>query len=84
MAQITALYLATVNLLGAGLGPLYIGTLTDHVFHDEKLLKYSLSVTAATVLPLAMLMLKLAMREYVRHLDAAQDQQLGKPKMRDG
>jgi MFS family permease len=68
-AQITALYLATVNLLGAGVGPLYIGMLTDHVFGDEKLLKYSLSLTALTVLPTAMLMLKLARREYLRHLD---------------
>ena len=83
-AQITALYLATVNLLGAGLGPLYIGTLTDHVFHDEKLLKHSLTMTAVTVLPLAMLMLRLAMREYVRHLDAPPEPPLGKRKMRNG
>jgi MFS family permease len=71
-AQVTALYLATINLLGAGLGPLYIGALTDHAFHQERLLKYSLSLTAVTVLPLAMLMLKLAMREYMRHLDGQQ------------
>jgi MFS family permease len=70
-AQITALYLCTVNLIGAGLGPLYVGMLTDHVFHNEQLLKYSLSLTAATVLPAALLMLWLAMREYVRHLEGA-------------
>jgi MFS family permease len=66
-AQITALYLAAVNLLGAGIGPLYIGTLTDHVFHDDRLLKHSLSLAAATMLPLGMLLLWIAMRQLRAH-----------------
>jgi hypothetical protein len=71
-AQVTAIYLAVINLLGAGVGPLYIGLLTDHVFRDEQLLKHSLSITALTVLPLAMLLLRAASRGYLKHLDGGE------------
>jgi hypothetical protein len=48
---------------------LYIGMLTDHVFHSERLLKHSLSLAAATMLPVAMLLLWAAMRQLRRQGD---------------
>jgi len=42
-AQVSAMYLFLVNLLGLGLGPTVIALLTDYIFGDEALLKYSLA-----------------------------------------
>lgn len=51
-AQVTALNGLLVNLIGAGLGPLAVGVVTDAVFHDEAKLAASLSLTAAVFGPL--------------------------------
>jgi MFS family permease len=65
-AQLTAFYLLVINLLGFGLGPALIGALTDHLFHDEKSLRYSMALTAGLALPLAALLLYRAMGTYGR------------------
>ena len=44
--RVTALYLFIANVLGTGLGPTVIATLTDVVFHDESKLRYSLVLAA--------------------------------------
>ena len=44
--RVTALYLFIANVLGTGLGPTAIATLTDVVFHDEAKLRYSLVLAA--------------------------------------
>jgi MFS family permease len=67
-AQITAIYLLCVNLFGFGLGPWFIGTLTDRVFENELLLRYSVATTAALALPLALIFLRRSMTEYQRHV----------------
>lgn len=56
-AQVAALYTLCVNLLGQGLGPLFIGNLTDYLFHDPAHLPEALSITAAIFSPLAVLFL---------------------------
>ena len=43
--QLTALYLFTINLLGFGVGPAFIGFVTDNVFKDEKMVGYSISLS---------------------------------------
>ncbi len=45
--RVSALYLFIANVLGTGLGPTVIATLTDVVFHDEAKLRYSLALAAA-------------------------------------
>ncbi len=47
--RVSALYLFILNVLGTGLGPTLIATLTDVVFHDEAKLRYSLALSAALV-----------------------------------
>ncbi len=63
-AQITALYLLTINLLGFGLGPAVIGGITDHVFGDESQLRYSMALTAAVAIPVAAALLWRSMHAY--------------------
>ncbi len=43
-AQVSAIYLFTVNMIGLGLGPWLIGWMTDSVFGDPQDLKYSLAI----------------------------------------
>ena len=40
--QLTALYTSILNLLGAGLGPVAVGVLTDYVLGDPKAIKLSM------------------------------------------
>jgi MFS family permease len=68
-AQITALYLLAVNLLGFGLGPALIGAITDHVYGDERLIGQSMATAAAIAMPLALLLLWRGMRSYVSTVD---------------
>ncbi|MFN3233533.1 MAG: spinster family MFS transporter [Alphaproteobacteria bacterium] len=43
-AQVSAIYLFTVNMIGLGLGPWLIGWMTDNVFGDPQDLRYSLAI----------------------------------------
>jgi MFS family permease len=43
-AQVSALYLFVINLIGLGIGPALIPFINDHLFHDPKMIRYSLSV----------------------------------------
>ncbi len=56
-AQVAALYALCINLLGQGLGPLFIGSLTDFLFHDPGCLPQALALTACVFSPLAVLFL---------------------------
>lgn len=53
-AQVTALNGLCVNLIGAGLGPLGVGLLTDHLFRDPASLPLSLALSAAVAGPLTL------------------------------
>ena len=63
-AQFTALYLFIFNLVGFGLGPLLIASLTDHFFHDELMLRYSMSLTGACMIPPAILVFWYGLEPY--------------------
>lgn len=43
-AQVAAIYLFTINILGLGVGPVLIAVFTDFVFGDEAALRYSLAI----------------------------------------
>jgi len=68
-AQITALYLLTINLIGFGVGPTLVGALTDHVFGDEASVGMSMSAAAVMTMPAALLLLWLGMHSYRRTLE---------------
>lgn len=58
-----------VNLIGLGLGPTAIALVTDYVFGDEQMLRYSLAIVPAFVLLLGAGCGALALRPYIRSLD---------------
>ncbi len=47
--QVTALFLFVFNVVGFGVGPSFVAGLTDYVFHDEAMLRYSLALTGAVM-----------------------------------
>jgi MFS family permease len=69
-AQISAVYLLATTLIGQGGGPTLVAAISDYGFHDEQSLRYSLSIVAATTVPLAALCLWSAARSFRgAHLD---------------
>jgi len=68
-AQATALYLFMINLIGIGLGPTVVATLTEDVFHDTKAVHLSLLIVGATSFALAAILLGIGLEPYRRSLD---------------
>ena len=67
--RITALVSIPLALIGS-LGPMSVGLLTDHVFRDEAKLGWSLAVVMATMLPLAIICLRLSLPALRRAVEA--------------
>lgn len=63
-AQMSALYLFTISVVGAGFGPLFVALITDYVFTDETMLRYAMAVTTAVLGPIGLLLTWMAMRPY--------------------
>ncbi|MDX1581949.1 MAG: MFS transporter, partial [Alphaproteobacteria bacterium] len=74
-AQMSAMYLFTVNLIGLGLGPTVIGWITDDVFGDPMLVRYSLVVTGAATGLWAIAVLSSGLKPYRRAVEAAKEWQ---------
>ena len=68
--QVTALYVTMTTLVGLGVGPLVVGLMTDHVFHDPAQIRYSLSIVVGVAAPLMFVLLLAALGPY-RALRAA-------------
>lgn len=47
--QVVAIYLVLTNVIGMGLGPLFVAVLTDRVFANEAMVRASVSATLALV-----------------------------------
>lgn len=70
--QASAIYLFIVNLIGLGLGPTGVALLTDYVFKDDYMLRYSLAIasTAAGLSSIVLLSLGLKhFRNSIAHRD---------------
>lgn len=82
-AQIAALYMLGVNLIGAGLGPTAIALATDHIFHDPAALYKSLALVSAVFSPLALVFIAMALKSHpaaIARLDAAEAAEIaGRP-----
>jgi MFS family permease len=70
--QATALYLLIVTLIGLGIGPTAIALLTDHVFHSDAAVRYSILVVTVFASVLAWVFLAIGRRTYLVTLDRAQ------------
>lgn len=51
--MVSALYLFTINLIGLGLGPTAVALVTDFVFGDEQMVRYSLAIVVPAAFFLA-------------------------------
>jgi MFS family permease len=65
-AQIGALFVTAMTLLGLGLGPTVIGLLTDRVFGDDAAVRYSLLVVTVVGLGAAASVLAAGLASYRR------------------
>jgi MFS family permease len=63
-AQVNAVYMFTLSVIGTGLGPTAMALLTDNLFHAESGLRYSMVTAAAIATPLVLLGMWLAMKPY--------------------
>ena len=63
-AQLAALYMLVINVVGLGLGPLAVGLMTDYIFQAEDQIRYSLAFVNAFCAPAAFLFLMLAFEPY--------------------
>jgi len=63
-AQVTAIYVTITTLVGLGVGPFVVGTMTDRVFRDPAQIRYSLAVVIAVAAPLMFALLMLACAPY--------------------
>jgi MFS family permease len=69
-AQVSALYITMTTLVGLGIGPLIIGLMTDHLFHNPADIRYSLAIVVGVAAPTLVVFLLSACRPY-RALRAA-------------
>jgi MFS family permease len=66
-AQVTAVMMFTISVLGSGLGPTIIAVVTDYFFRDESQLRYAMAWSAAIATPILLVCAIIGMRAY-RHL----------------
>lgn len=62
-AQLTALYLLAVALLGTGFGPLAVALCTQYIFADDLAVGHSIALVSGTLLPLGVLCLWAGIRK---------------------
>ena len=62
--QLTAVYFFVQSLIGLGVGPTMVGFLTDHLFRNQQMLRYSLTITGTTAQLLAACLFLMALRPY--------------------
>ena len=63
-AQATSIYLFVINIVGMGLGPTVVALITEHVFHDEKALNYSLLIVGVGSYLVAIVLLGISLKSY--------------------
>jgi MFS family permease len=70
-AQVAAIYVLVMGLIGLLLGPTSVALLTDYVFRDPLKVGYSISIVAAVTGPLSVLLLFLARRPYRQAIETS-------------
>lgn len=67
--QASALYLFVITIIGLGIGPTAVALITDKVFGDESMLRYSLLIVSLIASGLALALLMAALKPYRESLD---------------
>ncbi len=65
-AQVSAVKLFSTNVVAFALGPLIVALFTDYLFSDPQQLKYSMSLAAVVLGPLALLIVWQGLKPYAR------------------
>lgn len=63
-AQATSIYLFVINIVGMGCGPTVVALLSEHLFHDEKAMKYSLLTVGLGSYLVAAILLGISLKSY--------------------
>jgi MFS family permease len=63
-AQVTAIYITLITLVGLGVGPLVVGLMTDLVFQNPADIRYSLAIVVSFPAPIMFALMLLALRPY--------------------
>lgn len=67
--QASALYLFVITFIGLGIGPTAVALITDKVFADENMLRYSLLIVSLVASGLALILLMAALKPYRESVD---------------
>lgn len=67
-AQISAVYLFTISVIGNGLGPLVVALVTDFLLKDEGMLRYSMASFAFIMAPGGAFLMYLAIKPFGRQV----------------
>jgi MFS family permease len=71
--QVGALFLFVLNLIGLTLGPFLPGFFNDHLFHNPKMVGYSLAITVGGAAIIMGLLIGATMRSYRVHYQMIQE-----------
>lgn len=63
-AQVNALYMFTLSVIGQGLGPTVIALMTQHLFNSEADLRYAMVTAAAIAGPVSLALIYLTLKPY--------------------
>ncbi len=62
--QTSAVYLFLVNLIGLGIGPTAVALITDLVFHDDNMLRWSMLIVSSVAIVCAIALLAAGLKPY--------------------
>ncbi len=71
-AQISAIYLFAINIIGLGIGPMLTGAITDYVFAAEDQLRYSLATVFGVTAPLGALIIWSGLKGFAKCVEEAE------------
>jgi MFS family permease len=71
--RVSGLYLFCTNMFGAGLGPLIVAMLTQHLFHDRAKVGIAMAIVTPTAALSGAIILGLAWRRYAKLIADAED-----------
>ena len=63
-AQVNALYMFTLSVIGQGLGPTVIALMTQYLFSSESDLRYAMVTAAAVAGPISLVLIYLTPKPY--------------------
>ncbi|HEY5411572.1 MAG TPA: MFS transporter [Caulobacteraceae bacterium] len=72
-AQVNAVYMITISVVGNGLGPSVVAFMTDFIFRDPGQLRYAMMALAAVVTPIGLVCTWLTVKPYGRLYQQVKD-----------